>query len=67
MRTPARERLLDINELADWLGFTPKGIRAMRYRGEAPPAVKVGGRIKWRPADVERWLDAQRDTATPAR
>ena len=67
MRTPARDRLLDLAEVAAWLNVAPKTLRDMRYRRTGPPALKVGGQLRWRAADVERWLDAQRDTATPAR
>jgi len=33
----------------------------LRAADEAPPALKIGGVLRWRPADVEAWLEDQRD------
>lgn len=57
--------LLSIDELADLLGTTANGIRQLRYRRKAPPATKVGNRVRFRRADVDAWLAEQREPPVP--
>jgi predicted DNA-binding transcriptional regulator AlpA len=47
----------DTEGTAEYLHMSPKGLRNLRYRGDAPPAVKVGALVRYRKADVDRWLD----------
>lgn len=49
---------------AAYLAMTPKGLRNLRYKGEGPPAVKVGGLVRYRKADVDRWLDEHADAGS---
>lgn len=60
-RTPAfsvnDETLLTIAELADILGMSEAGIRAMRARREGPASIKVGVLVRYRRADIEAWLN----------
>ncbi|NOY54373.1 MAG: helix-turn-helix domain-containing protein [Actinobacteria bacterium] len=51
------ERLLTVEEVAEWLGGT---IYAWRYRSTGPASYKVGRHVRFRQADVEQWLEAQR-------
>jgi excisionase family DNA binding protein len=44
-------QLLDVNERT--LGF-------WRYAGKGPAYLKVGRRVRYRPADVEAYLEARR-------
>lgn len=54
------EKLATAAEVADRLGYTPEGLAQMRYRGNGPKFIKMGGRaIRYRWADVEAWLDQQ--------
>jgi len=53
------ERLLTIEDVADWIRTTPAAIHTQRYRGAGPRGVRVGKRILFRRADVEDWLDAR--------
>lgn len=55
------DRLLTVDEAAEYLRLTPGAIYTMRYRGEAPAslAIKVGRRLVFRPADLDRWMDEQ--------
>jgi predicted DNA-binding transcriptional regulator AlpA len=50
---------------AAYLAMTPKGLRNLRYRGEGPPACKVGALVRYRRADVDHWLDEHVDTGLP--
>lgn len=58
--------LLTTDELAELLRTTPAGIHSLRYRGEGPPAVRVGRRLLFRAEDVQAWLAAQREEAPGA-
>ena len=61
------DRLLTVAELAEWLGISELTVRDWRADGKGPPAVKLGkGRsstVRFRPADVEAWLDTCRESA----
>jgi predicted DNA-binding transcriptional regulator AlpA len=57
------ESLLTVEELADWIGKTPKAVYDLRYRGDPgalPLSIEVGGSVRYDPADVREWLDGQR-------
>lgn len=51
------KQLLTLSELAELLNFSPKTLYQWRYRGEGPPALILGGRVRYRREDVESWLE----------
>ena len=53
------ERLLTIEETAEYLRLTPGALYTQRYRREKPGAlgVRIGRRILYRPSDIDRFLD----------
>ncbi len=54
--------LLDVGDLCRLLGLTKKALYNRRYReGALPPAIRVGASLRWRPADVEVWLQENRE------
>lgn len=57
--TPNRT-LLSVPALAEYLGVQPTTIYHWRVRGEGPPAVLVGRRVRFRHEDVESWLEDRR-------
>lgn len=57
-----RLRLMSVRETAAALGITPATIYGWHYNKQGPVATKVGGRLMYRPRDVEAWLDEQRET-----
>jgi excisionase family DNA binding protein len=57
---PAVDRLFTVDALADYLGVSPKTIYDWRLKRTGPAAMKVGNQLRWRRADVEAWLDAQK-------
>lgn len=65
------EPLVDAATLSQALGLAIPTIYSLRSRmpDRLPPAVRVGGKLRWRPQDVRDWLDAQveQETASPAR
>ena len=58
MTNQTSSELLDTPALAALLGLTPSGIRNMLCRNpeNLPPPVRIGRRVRWRRATVERWL-----------
>jgi excisionase family DNA binding protein len=59
--TPAR-RLMTPEELAEYLGVTLHCVYAWSSRGGGPKVLRVGARLRYRPAEVEAWLDSVTDT-----
>ena len=44
-------------EVADYLGVPLATLYAWRSRGTAPRAIRVGKHLRFRPEDVEAWLE----------
>jgi excisionase family DNA binding protein len=53
------ERLLSARELAEVLGFAAGTVVNWAERGDVP-AFKIGGRLRFREAEVLEWLEARR-------
>lgn len=53
------EPLLTVKEAADYLRLTPGALYTQRYRGEKPGSlgIRVGRKVLYRPADIDRFLD----------
>jgi excisionase family DNA binding protein len=51
--------LLTVKELATYLGVPRSTLYGWKYRGDGPPAIRVGRLLRYRSYEVERWLDAQ--------
>ncbi|GAB2460663.1 helix-turn-helix transcriptional regulator [Xylanimonas ulmi] len=56
-----RRRLMTPAELAEYLGVTMYCVYAWSSHGGGPKVIHVGGRLRYRPDDVEEWLDAVTD------
>jgi excisionase family DNA binding protein len=54
------ERLLSVEEVAEWLAVPVGTVYAWRYRGCGPASYKVGRHVRFRREDVEAWLADQR-------
>ena len=48
-----RQHLLETVHAADELGLSPRTLEGWRRRGEGPPYLKIGRRVKYRPEDIE--------------
>ncbi len=73
MTTPTRpaprdtpDRLLSIPELAAYLGVPVATIYRWRYTRDGPVGYRVGRHVRYRLADIERWLETQRDSRPDA-
>jgi excisionase family DNA binding protein len=53
------DRLLTVEDLADYLGVPVATLYQWRYRREGPPGFRVGRYIRYRPTDVEAWIEHQ--------
>jgi excisionase family DNA binding protein len=62
MGTGEIERLLTTGDLSEYVGIPVTTLYHWRMRGEGPPAIRVGKHLRFRRADVEQWLDAQRES-----
>jgi excisionase family DNA binding protein len=63
--TPEPAVLLTERQAADFLRCSPRTLQAWRVRGGAVPFVKLGRRcVRYRKADLERWVDEQRRSST---
>lgn len=58
----ARAALLDVAGAAERLGTTERHVRRLVSERRIP-FVKVGDKVRFRPEDLERWIDAN---TTPA-
>ncbi|HUG09062.1 MAG TPA: helix-turn-helix domain-containing protein [Acidimicrobiia bacterium] len=64
-----KDRLVDVRELADYLGVPVATLYQWRHRRKGPPGFRVGKHLRYRWADIEEWIehklhDAHRQTAT---
>lgn len=55
------EQLLNLDELAEYLGVKKGAIYKWRVEGKGPRAIKVGKHLRFRRSDIKAWLDDQRD------
>ena len=52
------KRMMNFNELADYIGLRPQTIRNKFYAGEFPiPAKKIFAKVLWDKKDVDKYLD----------
>ncbi|MCH7583464.1 MAG: helix-turn-helix domain-containing protein [Acidobacteria bacterium] len=54
-----RERLLTVQDLAQYLGVPAGTLYQWRYRRQGPPGFRVGRHLRYRQADVEVWIEQQ--------
>lgn len=56
--------LLTDTEVADLCGCAVQTLRNMRWRGEGPRFVKLGGRmVRYKPADVQAFIEGREQAA----
>lgn len=54
-----RQALADASEVSEFLGIPITTLAQWRYLRRGPRSIKVGRHVRYRWADVERWLDEQ--------
>ncbi len=50
------ERLLTVDDLAEYLGVPVATIYAWRYHRQGPPGFRVGKHLRYRWTDIEEWI-----------
>lgn len=55
------ERLMTINEVAEYLRVPVETIRWLRQDGRFAPAVRVGRRLVWEESAIVTWAESQRE------
>jgi excisionase family DNA binding protein len=50
-----KDRLMDVQEAAGYLGIKPKTIYNLSSKGDIPK-LKAGGALRFRRSDLDRWL-----------
>jgi excisionase family DNA binding protein len=51
------DRLLTVQDLADYLDVPVATIYGWRYRRQGPPGFRIGRHLRFRWSDVERWIE----------
>jgi excisionase family DNA binding protein len=54
---PTQHALLDVRGVAGLLGCSVRHVYRMADGGRMPAPLKLGALVRWRRADLERWLD----------
>ncbi len=53
------DRLLSVQDLADYLGVPVATIYAWRHRGDGPTGFRVGKYVRYQMSDVQEWIEGQ--------
>jgi prophage regulatory protein len=54
--TPPKPALLDCAGVATLCGCSTRMIWRLRDMGDMPAPIRLGGLVRWRKADIERWI-----------
>jgi excisionase family DNA binding protein len=54
-------RLLSIEEVAEYLDVPIATVRTWRANKSGPRGIRVGKHVRYRPSDVELWLELRSD------
>jgi len=57
--TAGQNGLWTTEEVAKYLNLSPRTIEAKVYKNEIP-FVKLGGAVRFRKQDIDKWIDAQK-------
>ena len=58
-RSSRPDPLLDVREVAYWLGLSTKTVYRLAEEGRLPGAIKVSNRLRFDPKRIRAWLDQQ--------
>jgi predicted DNA-binding transcriptional regulator AlpA len=54
------DRLLSVRDLSEMLQVPVGTIYHWRHRGQGPRSIRIGGHLRYDPADVVAWLAARK-------
>jgi predicted DNA-binding transcriptional regulator AlpA len=63
-RQDAKGRLITPEQLAEWLGVSTNTLAQWRVLKKGPPYAKIVKRVRYDSADVQRWIDQQKETTS---
>ena len=52
-------KLLTVDDVAGALVVSAKTVRRWREEGKLPPALRIGGVIRWRASEFNSWIEGQ--------
>ena len=55
--------LLNAKAVANRIGCDAKTVQRWRSAGELPPAIVIGGIVRWEAEDIETWLRSRKENA----
>lgn len=55
------ERLLTRSEVQQYFGLTQRFLEVSAVRGDGPPIVRIGRSVRYRVADIRRWICDRRE------
>lgn len=59
------EKLLNEQQAAEYLEFTPRALQMWRHKGNGPKYVKISSRaVRYRKRDLDEWIEAHVRTST---
>lgn len=59
-------KLLSVKDVADYLGVPVRTIYGWRSTGRGPRGYRIGKYVRYKPEDVEAWVEAQHETLKEA-
>jgi predicted DNA-binding transcriptional regulator AlpA len=54
------EKSLNERQVAELLGLSVQTVRNWRFRRVGPAYIKLGGAVRYRPEDIEKYLETRR-------
>jgi excisionase family DNA binding protein len=55
------DRMMTVDDLAEYLGLPPATIYKQRSEGTGPPGFRIGKYVRWKRSEVDAWLESKRD------
>ena len=60
MQSTESGAFLKEGQVASYLGISVKKVQKYRQRGDGPPYHRLGRAIRYKPGDIDAWLESQR-------
>lgn len=53
--------MIDTRTLSEYLNIAEPTVRRWRREGKGPAFLRLGGSIRYRPEEVEKWIEQQQE------
>lgn len=64
MSTTTTEPLLKPEQAGEFLGLSQNWLAKLRMRGDGPTFIRLGRKVRYSRADLEKWIEAGRASST---